>query len=346
MENKGNRNHSILGRVGTALQLAIIMSVVATSLWFLSSQNVRGICISVLLVAAVLLLLEIPLKYFIREKGRVVKVLVEIPITAVVLIGLTCVCIYKLAPTQLFYPNFDKKAYQELKDQKQCEEVAIGEKDERISGWILHNTTDTAPIILYFGGNGENSARRMRNIQKSSDYKFLEEYNIAIFDYPSYGKSKGTPSESTFKKYGLKVYDYIKEQYPQSKIVLWAYSIGTGVANYTASKRNVSGMALMAPYANGYDLYNKFVDMFYGPARVLVAFKMESDHFAKDVEIKPLILASKQDELVDYDSSLQLSKMYPKKCNFQTIDGIGHNDYWGSSEVAQNIKLYLEEVTK
>jgi pimeloyl-ACP methyl ester carboxylesterase len=214
-----------------------------------------------------------------------------------------------------------------------------------LSGWLYHNAEDGAPLVLYFGGNGENAATRVRTLIDNDQLSYFEGYNIAVFDYPGYGKSSGTPSEQTLKDAGLTAYDAViqRSDVDKNRIVVFGYSIGTGVADYVASEWNVAGLMLMAPYADGYDLYNGMVNIFHGPLHLLDAFKMESVKFAGDVVVKPLVLASESDEMVGYASSVRLSKAFPAGCTFQTIPNVGHNDFWGFAYRFAGYRRIFEE---
>ena len=116
------------------------------------------------------------------------------------------------------------------------------------------------------------------------------------------------------------------------------------MANYVAGQRNPAGMILMAPYADGYDLYNNKVDIFHGPMRFLVSFKMPADDFAYNVSVKPLILASKTDEVVPYESSVRLFQAYGNGCDFVTVN-IGHREFWENSEVMGKVREYIAGLT-
>ena len=249
-----------------------------------------------------------------------------------------------LGAALLFLPNTDKKAYQSLLEIEQAEELAIESEHGTFTGWFVHHTKKNAPLVLYFGGNGENASRRIKWLmepEQENIYSIFEGYHFAYIDYPSYGTSSGTASEKSLKQYGLAVYDNLIAREDVSNIVVMGYSLGTGVANYVASQRQPAGMILMAPYANGYDLYNNYLNIFYGPLKMLVSFSMRADKFAEKVNLKPLILASQADKDVPYESAAALFQAYKKGCNFVTIDDIEHGEFWGNEEVLSEIKKYL-----
>lgn len=336
---------SVASQIKDASLTGIIMSSVTVIIWFILSQNVKSIGATVLLSSAVLLSFD-TLIIKLTSSHRRRKIFAIVIMAALNTIVFLSVTIYVLAPTQLFYPHFDEESYAELKTYSKAEELTFETENGSISGWMLHNAQDSAPLVLYFCGNGENSSTRMLKIMNKGLLKAFKGCNIAILDYPGYGKTEGSPSEATLKEFGLSAFDALarRSDVDKDRIIVFGYSMGTGVADYVASQRKVGGLILMAPYADGYDLFNGFINIFHGPLRVLVSFRMESVKFAENVAVKPLIVASKSDELVNYNSSERLSKAFPNGCNFKTLENTYHNEFWGSETAIKYIAEYLSEV--
>lgn len=184
---------------------------------------------------------------------------------------------------------------------------------------------------------------RIKQIKDNQFQCLFEGYNLAVCSYPGYEYSKGEPSDESLRTMGLTVYDYLASMnfVVANKIYLWGFSIGTGVANYVAANRPVHGLLLMAPYSNGYDLFNNFLNIFHGPGRLLVGYHMDAEEYAESVLVKPCILASVSDEIVSYSSSSNLSQKYPAGSAFLTFHGIGHNEFWYTSETQEAIKKYF-----
>ncbi|PRR82538.1 alpha/beta hydrolase [Clostridium vincentii] len=251
-----------------------------------------------------------------------------------------------LSDQMFFYPNQDKEAYNKNLKNENYEEIKITKDDDILNGWLLKNIEGKAPLIIYFGGNGECSARRFDNNFVSKKWGYFEEYNFMMVDYPGYGNTSGTPSDKTMFENALKTYDYAvsREDVDQKNIVIMGYSIGTGVATYLASQRDIKSLILLAPYDEGITLYNSQVNIFYGPLKYLVKYKFESIEYAKSVKVKPLILASKDDELIPYSSSFKLSNQFPCGSNLITYEGFKHNDFWGQIEVLEKVEEHLQEV--
>ncbi len=327
----------------------LIASVTVTLLWFvfLSSANVRILGLSIFGAAVVLFVFKIVFDIVIEKFGITRKLLANELFILFALIAFLSVTICAFAPVMLFASVHNERAEKRLSAYKangSVEELNFETENGTLHGWFLHNAQGSAPTVLYFGGNGEDAAGRMLTLLESENLRSVfDGYHFAYVDYPGYGKSEGMASEKSFKDMGLTVYDSLMNRDDVNRITLMGYSIGTGVANYAASERQPAGLILMAPYADGYDLYNGYADIFHGPLKALVSFKMKSVKFAEKVDIKPLLLASKADQEIPYDSSVRLFERYKKGCNFVTVDEIGHNDFWESQEVLDEIEKYLAQ---
>lgn len=332
----------------TLLLVGCLFGVLSTLAWFLLSENASGIGVSVLVGAVLLFALNYLLVRWTQHSKKWLKLSLRILAAVVSIAVLAGVAVYQIAPRMLFYPHFDAESYAALVDNSLAEELTIQNDDRVLSGWMLHNAEGKAPLVLYFGGNGENAAARIRKLIEQDQTDFLSGCNFAFLDYPGYGKSSGTPSDTSLRQMGLDAYDALaaREDVDANRIVAFGYSMGTGVANYVAANREVAGLVLMAPYADGYDLYNSIVDIFHGPLRLLVAFRMESVRFADTVAVEPLILTSVDDQTVPFASSQRLSGAYAAGCDLAQFSGLGHNDFWGSDEVFVRIGDYIREVTE
>lgn len=331
-----------------AVTAALLMSVIALLTWFLPSQRAQAIGLAIL-VAAIALTLFVWLIFCVtKNANRVLKLFVRLLAALVSLVVLLSVTVYAVAPTQLFYPRNDEESASKLAAYPNVEQLTISTDGRVVSGWMIHQAEGKAPLVLYFGGNGEIAANRILYLVESGDIGTFAGCNFAFLDYPGYGLSSGTPGEASLKQMGLDVYDALsaREDVDASRIVLFGFSMGTGVANYVASNRTAAGLVLFAPYADGYDLYNTMIPVFVGPLRALVAFKMESVKFAESVRLKPIIFSSVDDHTVPIASSERLSAAYPAGCEIVTMQGFDHNGYWGSGDVLNRVSQYIAEVIK
>lgn len=210
----------------------------------------------------------------------------------------------------------------------------------RYQGDNPHNTT-----VVYFYGATQCAEEVMLVGEGICNPSGTEKCNLVILDYSGNGRSTGTYDEKNMKKMLLEAYDILLEQeyMKNQRIVLYGYSLGTGLVNYVASQREVDGIVLIAPYCNGYDLYNGLVNIFHGIFKVYVPFKMNAQHFAKSIDIVPLIISSVDDEMVPHDSSVRLAQSYPNGAQFYALEGLAHSEY-GTDEVFELVSDYLHTI--
>ncbi|MBQ8363344.1 MAG: alpha/beta fold hydrolase [Thermoguttaceae bacterium] len=210
----------------------------------------------------------------------------------------------------------------------------------------LHSLGDASterPVVLYFEGNGGNSAARTLDVVRKPGP--LAGFDFVCCDYPGYGESGGEPSERSLKTFGLAAYDATAKRFPGRRIVVFGFSLGTGVATYVASERPVVGLILAAPYADGFDLFNNFAPIFYGPARLTVPYRMEAVKFAEKVDVRPLILATRPDALVPFESAKRLAKAFSSGVEFIAQDDVEHHWVWSTEIANAEIAEYLRSLT-
>lgn len=257
--------------------------------------------------------------------------------------GINFVGGYMIAPACFLMDSPDEAAHREVEGLDFAKTVSVDGKAGKMSGWIMESGDNNAPLIIYFGGNKECSALRMKYLSEDRYQEVFDGFDFACVDYPGYCDSEGVAGAKSFKQYGLEVYDYLTKERGSDCVYIMGYSIGTGVANYVASKRECDGLILLAPYGNGSDLYNTVCNIFHGPLNVLVGFKMDSDDYAKSIELKPLILAAGEDEVIPWECAKRLAGNYPNGADFVLIDGIGHSNIWTNEQALELIKEYIKE---
>lgn len=245
-----------------------------------------------------------------------------------------------------FHPWHNEEAYQALKLNSDFEEVVIDNNGEKLNGWMRYNVKENnAPLVIFYGGNAENSSNTVLSFLYGGLYKYFEGYNLLMVDYPEYGLSEGKITEKTMFEAGLSIYDYATklECVDEDKIVILGYSIGTGVATYVSSQRDVNGLILLAPYDNAISLYNSVLNIFYGPMKIFAKYEFNSLEYAKNVNIEPLIYSSYNDEVISYEFAINLEKNFKHKGKLELLDNTTHNQYFSRQVVLDGIYNYLQE---
>lgn len=247
-------------------------------------------------------------------------------------------------PYLFFYPWHNEAVYESLKQNDSFLELRIPYKGGNLHGWLRKNSEEEkGPVLLFFGGNGQNSSNAMGLLEAWGSFSYFEKHHVLFVDYPGYGLSDGRPSEKSLFAAALAVYDYAVELdwVDPDRICVLGYSIGTGVANYVASQREIRGLILLAPYDRGLSLYNDALNIFYGPLKCLARFKFDSVSYAEEIKVLPLIVSSRDDEVIPYAWALTLADAFPYAAKTVLLDGISHDDYLYDNRVMESIKSYL-----
>jgi alpha-beta hydrolase superfamily lysophospholipase len=199
------------------------------------------------------------------------------------------------------------------------EEITLRvEKDVNLHG-LLFTAPNSKGLVFYLHGNG-GSVDGWGTIAET--YTEMG-YDIFILDYRGYGKSDGKiKSESQFYEDIKKVYAYMLERYPEDKVVISGYSIGTGPASMLASVNNPKALVLQAPY---YSL-KETID---GTAPLMPDFlqkyDFETNKFLKEVKAPVCIFHGTADNVLAYTNSEKLKKEFKKGDILITLKGQGHN---------------------
>ena len=273
------------------------------------------------------------------------KILINVLLWILVLIILSSIGIWYVQPSAFFYPWHDEKSYEFLQGNSEFEELKIQNGENIISGWIKYNNSkeEKAPLIIMYGGNAQNSSNTGRWFLESKIFDKFAGYNFLVIDYPTYGLSTGKISERTLFDTGIKAYEYAENLscVDRDKIVVLGFSIGTGVAHYVASEKNPNGLIVVAPYDCALSLYNNAINIFHGPVKLLTRYKLESKEYAKNINTNPLVITSKEDEVISYKFTENLLQFYKNEPQYLCVDKGNHNQYFSNVEVLNKIEEYL-----
>ena len=262
---------------------------------------------------------------------------------------LFCVLVYFLQDSMIFYSVRDHASREFLQDRQGFYEVVFTSENGKTYHGMMYQADDKkAPLVIYFGGNGEVSYRNMRMREANNQWPYFPGYSYLFVDYEGYGLNGGRTHYLNMYEQSLAAFDYAVSlaNVDSNRIVAMGFSLGTGSAVHLAANRPIAGLILAAPYANGYDLYNNVVPVFFGPLRLLVRQKLPSDEHAPFVNSPVLIIASRRDEIIPFSSSQRLSKLFSGNVEFMVLDNALHNDIFQTDGVLNRVRSFLELIVR
>lgn len=192
-------------------------------------------------------------------------------------------------------------------------------------------------IILYFHGNAGSLAGWGSAAKTYTDMG----YDVLIMDYRGFGKSGGRiSSEAQLFADAQLLYDNLKQDYSEDKIVVLGYSIGTGVASHLASQNSPKLLILQAPYSSLADLaraiYTPLAPTF------LLTYRLDNYAYVQNVSAPIVIYHGNRDEVVPYEQGKKLSTVLKPNDQFVTLVGQGHMGITHNLDYQQSLKAILE----
>lgn len=279
-------------------------------------------------------------------KKKIIYILIFIVSIVVLIIGWN-----KLQEYIFFHPWNDIISYKKLQEIDEFKEIKIKNDEVNLSGWFwnIGNKDGKNPLVIFFGGNAQNSSNTLYNYYQSGTMKnVFGNYNLMLIDYPGYGMSKGKPSDDSMFIASKYIFEYATKMSEVNidNIVIMGYSIGTGVASYCASENDASGLILVAPYDKALSLYNDAIDSFHGSVASLAKYSFDSSTYAENVTEPTLIFTSKKDEVINYKHSLDLAGHFSKLDDVVILENVNHNGYFSQTEVLNTITDFLNKLEK
>lgn len=148
------------------------------------------------------------------------------------------------------------------------------------------------PVVIYLHGNGETVYSR------PARFRALARAGIGVLalSYRGYASSTGRPSEEGLHRDAEALYGFVRERHPASKVSLWGYSLGTGVAVRLAAERSVDRVVLEAPFTSVLDVGAGW--FWYLPVRPVMREQFRSDRHIGKVTVPTLFMTGGRDSVV------------------------------------------------
>lgn len=187
------------------------------------------------------------------------------------------------------------------------------------------------PVVIYFPGNGDVLAAlagHFRGIIAGGT-------GLVALSYRGYAGSGGRPSEPGLKSDAAAAYAFAAARYSAERIVLWGFSLGSGVAVALAADRPVGKIVLEAPYTSLADVAGSL--FWFAPVRWLMRDPFRSDLRIARVTAPLLIMHGARDATIPIGFGERLFALAPEPKQFVRFPEAGHNDLaeYGAIETAR-----------
>jgi uncharacterized protein len=175
--------------------------------------------------------------------------------------------------------------------------------------------------VLYFHGNNANLSSR-GNVTR---YHQLGGLGLGVFapEFPGYGDVPGPPSERASLETARAAYTYLRDvkKVPADRIIIYGWSLGTGIAIPVASQVSESALIVEGAFTS---VMRRAQAMYpYLPVTLMVHNPFLSEDHIADVHAPVLFLHSPDDRVIPFADGQKLYQLAREPKQFVQLHG-GH----------------------
>lgn len=186
----------------------------------------------------------------------------------------------------IFFPT---RATHALHGYSGVEDYQLQRPDTTLHGWLVNPRYAEELLLVYYGGNAEDI---FLNID---DYRGIQAATIFV-PYRGFGPNSGKPGEYELFADALAVVDDVRARYPHTHIIVIGRSLGSGVAAYIASCRNITGAVLVTPFDALEFVAKKHYPLI--PVSLLLKHRFRSIDYMAGVKCPVLVIYGGRDAVV------------------------------------------------
>jgi fermentation-respiration switch protein FrsA (DUF1100 family) len=187
------------------------------------------------------------------------------------------------------------------------------------------------PVVLYFHGNGDYLAGFFGRFHDL----IADGIGIVALSYRGYAGSSGQPSEQGLLSDAAATYAFTAARYGADRIIVWGFSLGTGVAVALAAEQPVARLILEAPYTSIVDVAASGFP--FVPVRWFLRDRFPSDQRIARMTAPLLIMHGTDDATIPIRFGERLFALAHEPKQFVKFPGGGHADLdnFGALKVAR-----------
>lgn len=213
------------------------------------------------------------------------------------------------------------------------EELRIQTPQEGLLNALLFKAAHPKRVVCFWKGNGGTLANWGAMAPTFLQYG----YDVLITDYRQHGKSKGPISLANFYSDAQTVYDSLKGQYSEGKIVVCGCSLGGRIAAHLASTNRPKFTLLIDPASAGGDFSDRFTDLLYYPLPSVNGFTFLTDQDVRNA-LSPVIVVSTDNP---HSTAYKLQSVLSPEDQLVVIPNSTHGSILNHPQTMQLLKKIL-----
>ncbi len=237
--------------------------------------------------------------------------LVRLLIVLGVAYGAVCVLAYLLQDRLVFFP----RAVLTEPGGPHVAPVTFEHGGVVLRGWVVNAEAD-GPLLVYFGGNGEELSP-LTNVFARLDATTL------LVNYRGYGLSEGSPDAAALIDDGAAIVRQLARSYGADRpLLLFGRSLGSGIAASVAALEPVDGVILLSPFRSLEHMARRVLP--WVPVRWLLRHRIDTAAALNALPDDVLVLYTHDDGVVPAAETLALLALFPRAPRVAVFKG-GHN---------------------
>ncbi|RZN82249.1 MAG: alpha/beta fold hydrolase [Winogradskyella sp.] len=242
-------------------------------------------------------------------------------VTIFIIYAIISIVLYYVQDYVLFKPEKLPEDFQFDYENQETKEYNLETRDGAIiNGLRFYPKGESKGVVIYLKGNSKS----IKGWGKFAVDFTRHGYNVLMVDYRGFGKSTGKRSQKAIKRDLQLVYNKVKEQTTENRIILYGRSLGSGFAAKLASMNNPKKLILDAPYYSLTKVTGRYMPFM--PLSILLKYPLPTYKWLKYVQCPIHIIHGTHDKLIPYKSSVKLSQVNAKLTKLYTVIGGGHKN--------------------
>jgi uncharacterized protein len=194
----------------------------------------------------------------------------------------------------------------------------------------------TGPVLVLFHGNGGTVA----DLESWGAVFRARGWGVVLADYRGYSGNAGQPSEAGVYADARAILAWVRAQgVDDRRIVLFGWSLGTGVAVQMAVERHPAALVLLAPYTALVDIAAGQYPLF--PVRLLMLDRFETLSKIADIGAPLMIIHGEGDGVIPVAMGRQVFAAAPEPKRALFLPSVGH--WIPPGQAADKAARFIEE---
>lgn len=211
-----------------------------------------------------------------------------------------------------------------------------------LNAYFVPPKDENHPIILAFYGNGSSGIYLSENFQAS----LKKGYGVLLAEYRGYNGNEGKPTEDGLYRDAEAYLGYLATHYPDTKIIAYGQSLGSGVAIDLVHRFQdiFTAMILEVPFDSAVNVADKAYP-YVAFKKIIMKDKYLSDQKIGAITIPKLFMLAAKDEVVGFDGGMRLYNLAVDKKDIRIYDDATHMtvfDHGGEKDMLEFLEPHVD----